>query len=292
MSNGQALRGRLVVSNFPNHGLQLRPINPRLDEVRIHLATMSLRGRVVLDRLHRTIGGIIKFPVPPYGQPEYWESCYRSLGPESVVEWGSVGYADVATYEYQLLDAKGTIQGSKRSSTLEETLCVQPESEGDQPVLLLGCGNSRLGEDLLENQWKGPILQVDISERAIQALSIRCEKWMQNGDMNLIQDDATTLSNIPDGSVHGVLDKGLIDALYCAREFDQCMEILQAVHRVLLPGGVFGFFSFSRPQYLLDSLPPIPTKNWSEQDCRLLPSILLYRFVKTPRPQKIQWKKK
>ena len=175
-------------------------------------------------------------------------------------------------------------------TTLEETLAVTPGSDEDQPILILGCGNSKFGEDLLEIGLATPIVQIDVSQRVVETLSMRCRDALQTGDMLILQDDATVLSAIPDASCQAVVDKGMVDAIFCADAYRQCWEILYAVHRVLRDDGVFVVFSYSNPEFILQKLMiPDPhnlrhaqqwQRMWSRVECRQSDYTYLYRFSK------------
>jgi len=244
------------------------------------------------------------FSVRPITQnPAYWEGVYRTLGPDDVHEWGNLSLKDVLEYEYRLLCAsEGTLLWPPTSTTgatlatmttFGETLGVNtalnhPKDDGDdEPILVLGCGNSKLGEDLLDAGWRGPVVQVDVASRVVESMSHRCSRHAQTGDMQFVQDDATVLSAFDDGTVSAVLDKGLVDALFCADDYDQCDLVLRSVHRVLRPGCVFAFFSFSQPEFWAENVfaPSLhDTKErrvrWVDVQVRDLGAILLYRFQK------------
>ena len=226
---------------------------------------MSLRGRYVIDRIKHTISNRLRLPVPPYGDPGYWDAAYRSFGPQDSFEWGDVSLSDVLQYEYRpihwndgVLPKWSSIQSNSgqdtRKSSLGEALGVYPEtsnvtnmdendsgSDADSdsrvikdPILMLGCGNSKLGEEMItQGNWKGPIVQTDVSSRVIDSMSQRCSTLIENGHMNFVQDDATELSAFRNNMMAACLDKGLLDAVYCADELDQCRAVLKSVHRVL-----------------------------------------------------------
>lgn len=230
---------------------------------------MSLRGRYVIDRIKGAVGNYFKLPCPPYGDPQYWDAAYGSFGPQDSYEWGDVSLDDVYEYDYRQIEwdpiRQTTLSSSKNngsglannvrsSSTLAAALNVSPRAERDQPILMLGCGNSKFGEEMIEKGWRGPILQVDVSGRVVDSMSQRCGDLISNGHMNFIQDDATELSAFRDGMMDACLDKGLLDAIFCADEYSQMGKIVKTVNRVLRPGGSFVFFSFSRPEFLLPKL--------------------------------------
>lgn len=262
---------------------------------------MSLRGRYVIDRLKRSLSPYIGLPVPPYGDPSYWEGCYRSLGPTDVYEWGNVAFKDLAAYDYTLQDydplvhtstaaAQQAVPGPKSSTDFAETLKVFPKAATDEPIVVLGCGNSKFGEDMFEEGWRGPLIQVDVASRAVESLSQRCGDLQVTGDMQFVQDDATVLSAFQDETVAAVFDKGLIDALFCADEYQQVYNVMESVQRVLQPGRIFTVLSFSRPEFIMDRLLlPDATASksrklartmWGDIQVRKLDFIFLYRFQK------------
>ncbi|CAJ1946099.1 unnamed protein product [Cylindrotheca closterium] len=228
-------------------------------------------------------------PVPPYHKPHYWEAAYQSFGPEDSVEWGSISLADLSKYEYQILewDSSRPQTNATISTTLGKTLSVEPNGE-EEPILMLGCGNSKLGEDMIQEGWTGPIIQVDVSSRVIESMSQRCASLITNGHMNFIEDDATELSAFRSGMMNCCLDKGLMDAIYCADELDQCRSILSNVNRVLKHGGIFAFLSYSRPEFLLPAIAPNDGSKpkWESIQVQGLESIILYRFKKVAKSER------
>jgi ubiquinone/menaquinone biosynthesis C-methylase UbiE len=256
---------------------------------------MSLRGRYFIDRVKKVVSGSLRLPVPPYGDPYYWDAAYRSFGPQDSYEWGDVSLEDILSYKYHKLNLRNVeegsseAEGSEMATTFGDTLGVAPidneKATGEQPILMLGCGNSRFGEEMVQEGWRGPIVQTDVSARVIEAMSHRCSALVSNGKMSFVEDDATQLSAFRDDLLHGCLDKGLMDAIFCADEFDQCASVLTSVNRVLRPGGVFVFLSFSRPEFLLSQV--VQTERyrtsrpaWDSVEVHELSSIMLYRFQK------------
>jgi ubiquinone/menaquinone biosynthesis C-methylase UbiE len=242
-----------------------------------------LRGRYIIDRIKRAVGHRIRLPVPPYGDPNYWEGAYQSFGPDDdAYEWGDVSLSDLLEYPYKTVvtwdnpkmnsqrrgltaEAESSSSSSfsdtllKTTTSLAETLGIHPHAATDESILMLGCGNSKLGEEMIEQGWRGPIIQVDVSSRIVETMSLRCATLLQQGDMNFVLDDATELSAFRNDMVHACLDKGLIDALFCAEDFDQCASVLSSVYRVLKPGGCFVCLSFSRPEFVLPKVIPSMT---------------------------------
>lgn len=298
----------------------------------------------MIDRVKAAVAHRFKLPCPPYGMPSYWQGVYQKLGPDDVYEWGSTSLKDVMNYQYDASSYAGEVQkfGFDQieklglpppdaeegdgtfmvKTTFGETIGVPPEGSAERKskVLLLGCGNSKFGEDMLTipggwySQEEGgggqpstTIIQADVSQRVVSTMSHRCAPFVANGSMELVQDDATSLTAFEDGTIDAVVDKGMMDALFCASRPDILMQVMKSVNRVLIPGGIYGFFSFSRPEFLLKQLlEPIDGKDdepedvllglkkrrwkkdtmnankalWRDVQVRALENILFYRFEK------------
>mmetsp|Transcript_5077 Transcript_5077/g.12457 ORF Transcript_5077/g.12457 Transcript_5077/m.12457 type:complete len:266 (+) Transcript_5077:129-926(+) len=264
---------------------------------------MSLRGRYVIDRIKGVVSKHFRLPCPPYGDPTYWDKAYASFGPNDSYEWGDVSLSDVKEYEYHPIEwdtqqSSSNPSSTTRQSTLADSLNVDSydskaiESKRQQSVLMLGCGNSKLGEEMVtEGGFEGPIVQVDVSSNVVEIMRQRCSDLVAKGNMNFVQDDATELSAFRDGMVDACLDKGLLDAIFCAEDFHQLHQIQNTISRVLRPGGWFVFFSFSRPEFLLPKLlmanevssTSVRNRNpmaWKNVEVQQLSKILLYKMQK------------
>jgi SAM-dependent methyltransferase len=158
----------------------------------------------------------------------------------------------------------------------------------EQPVLMLGCGNSRMGEDMIDFGWRGPIIQVDIAAKALELISRRSRH--DSSRLQFVHDDAAHLSSIRKSSIFATVDKGLLDALFCANDHELMADVMKSVSRVLRPGGVFCVFSFSRPEFILPRLIPLKMyqsiglprmqSGWESLQMQELDNILIYRFQK------------
>ena len=200
----------------------------------------------------------------------------------------------------------------------------QQSNKQNEAILLLGCGTSKMGEQILMNSFVGPVLQIDISSKLIKLMSERYQKYLTEASekrMELIVDDAKGLTSLSPESVGGgVLDKGLIDVLHMSSGAiddngnnsllvrggdgveDSIREIVDSIHRVLQPSRPFVFFSRSGPEYILRrtfgsmNWDKERRRNWKEADVMKLDDlgVYLYRFVKADaqRPVTIKPKKK
>ena len=180
-----------------------------------------------------------------------------------------------------------------------EALDIEPlgidslKAREQQSILMLGCGNSKLGEEMIvEGVFNGPIIQVDVSSNVVETMRQRCSDLVSKGSMSFVHDDATELSAFRDGMIDACLDKGLIDAIFCAEDFQQLNKIQHTVSRVLRPGGSFVFFSFSRPEFVLPKL-LVPDESlvqgyldigkrmpWKNIEIQQLPNIMMYKMQK------------
>jgi ubiquinone/menaquinone biosynthesis C-methylase UbiE len=296
---------------------------------------MSLRGRYIIDRIKRAVSSHLKMPVPPYGDALFWEQVYDKidratpLHPETQLpefddtfEWGNVALRDVLQYSYRPVTidqhqqhhsyaATSRVEETVLSTTFGQTIGVEPTSgtttttttteEGEQPILMLGCGNSKMGEDMVEQGWQGPMIQVDISAKALELIERRSRHLNSNNQLKFIQEDATHLSCLRNDTINATIDKGLLDALFCADEYDQMADVVKSVLRVLRPGGIFCIFSFSRPEFILPRLlPPMTFSSygqhpgkpiWQRIQTQELEHLLIYRLQKSKGPAIIEPKR-
>lgn len=291
---------------------------------------MSLRGRKFFDVLqHQWINSSrFSLPCPPYHTPEHWDRIYKGMDSNEVHEWGGFDLQSGLLqfrYENVLHHGDGAkVQPQEESeeglhtSTFAECMDIrqlttpeeaveryeeQQTNNSNESILVLGCGNSKLGEQILMNSFVGPVLQVDISSKAIQLMTDRYQKYLEEAPvkrMEFIVDDAKGLTSLSPESVGGgVLDKGLIDVLHCSAgvismEGDNnfrrgdIRKIVDSVHRALQPSRPFVFFSRSEHEYILKRT--LGSVHWNKeirkkwkgvQVLKLVDfDVMMYRFIK------------
>jgi len=203
---------------------------------------MSLYGRYLIDRMKRLISPRFILPVPPYGSPTYWDKVYSKLGVNDVYEWGDLDFRyDLKVLKYKDVERKEHLNSIRNvfgdylvaddsmkknpvtEQNFDEAIGVHGNS-GKETILLLGCGNSRLGEDILQyyvdkqhsqNLTSVPkIVQCDVSTSLVKMLTDRYQSLILSKQMIVAQDDATKLDLVEDDSIDTILDKGLMDALF------------------------------------------------------------------------------
>jgi SAM-dependent methyltransferase len=117
-------------------------------------------------------------------------------------------------------------------------------------VLMSGCGNSRLTEDMYEDGYTS-IANVDISKVCVDMM---IEKHRDKTGLTWQQMNVCAL-DFPDETFDTVLDKSTIDSILCgegstANAAKYCSE----VSRCLKPGGVFFIVSYGTPENRLSYL--------------------------------------
>jgi SAM-dependent methyltransferase len=151
-----------------------------------------------------------------YGQSSYWEDRYMR-DPEPF-DW------------YQ------------RYEQLRPLLTAAIDRRG--AVLNVGCGNSRLTEDMSADGFER-IANVDISRTVIDAMAAR-HKDRRGVTWQVM--NATQLA-FGDAAFDAVVDKGTLDSLLCGdNSTANCAKYFGEVSRVLRPGGVFFCVSYGNPE--------------------------------------------
>ena len=153
-------------------------------------------------------------------------------------------------------------------------------------VLIVGCGNSSLGHDMLRDEWCGGITNVDYSSVVISQMmekyfsDTKLPDKMENNKseikqcksnvmlkgnkdsfgMKFVCADITQGLECPDSSFDLIIDKGLLDSLLCSSvadcrlAMDECSRLLNEEH------GAMVIFSRKKPD---DRLQFIESPGWT-----------------------------
>lgn len=123
-------------------------------------------------------------------------------------------------------------------------------------VLELGCGNSRMCEDLLLTDGVTQLTCIDLSSVAVRKMQKRLsEKGIK--DIRVLQADMLDMP-FADECFDVVIEKGTMDVLFVdsgdpwrphPETVSKVMEMLKGVHRVLKPQGTFISISFGQPHF-------------------------------------------
>lgn len=102
---------------------------------------------------------------------------------------------------------------------MKETFEQQYGLKKTDSILMLGCGNSKLSEQMYEDGYTN-ILNVDISPTVIEQMRKISEEKGHNMKWEVM--DATNMPDISDGTFDAIIDKGTLDALISGRNMEIC----------------------------------------------------------------------
>jgi SAM-dependent methyltransferase len=121
-------------------------------------------------------------------------------------------------------------------------------------VLVLGCGNSTLGEDMLRDGWDGEIVNVDFSAVVIEQMKKKYNddfygKMNGRKKMEWLCADVTKTLPFPDGYFDLIICKGTFDAVLCSSgSASNAIFMVQESVRLLANGyGVFFLVTYGTP---------------------------------------------
>lgn len=111
-------------------------------------------------------------------------------------------------------------------------------------ILMLGCGNSKLSEQMYDDGY-GHIVNIDISESVIHQMK---EGHDAKGKvMEWLVMDGTDLK-FEDASFDAVIDKGTLDAVICGKVLTLSDKMLAEARRVIKPTGKIIVVTHSPPE--------------------------------------------
>jgi len=163
-----------------------------------------------------------------FGNAKYWEARYKISDPEWESKDWLFEFDDVRLLMEELIPRK------------------------EDPVLMLGCGNSEMSKEMHKAGYSS-IINIDISPAVIEKMAA------VNPEMKWLVGDVLNMNEISSASVFSCVDKSTLDAIRCmpvtspprspmSVSFDTSMlspvgnmqavhRMISEVHRVLLPGG-------------------------------------------------------
>lgn len=131
-------------------------------------------------------------------------------------------------------------------------------------VLILGCGNSTMGADMLRDGWTGGIVGIDFSETVIAQMK---EKYVVSQNhaagadgkkqLDFVCADVTKPLDLwPDASFDLILCKGALDAVLCSPgSRASALAMVSECTRLLAPGhGIFFLVTAGNPDSRLEYL--------------------------------------
>ncbi|EFA76649.1 hypothetical protein PPL_09954 [Heterostelium album PN500] len=125
-------------------------------------------------------------------------------------------------------------------------------------ILMLGCGNSKLGEDMNDDEYK-EIVNIDFSDVLIQDMKNRT---VGREGLEYLTMDGRDMDFESD-SFDSIFDKGTIDAVMCSDDDNSnAKRMITEVSRVLKPGGFFVVMTYGSPENRLPVL-NVANYNWT-----------------------------
>ena len=129
----------------------------------------------------------------------------------------------------------------QRYSGISDKLSAQVKKSDN--ILMLGCGNSRLTEDMYVDGFTS-IENIDISPVAIKQMK---EKHADKKSLNWKVMDAIKL-DFPDETFDCIIDKGTMDSILCGEaSTGNVAKACKECVRVLKPGGAYIVISYGIP---------------------------------------------
>lgn len=217
---------------------------------------MNRYSRTVADAIRLSLGS--RAPQLRYSSVEFWDGAHRrSLESESAHEWASV-HAEELLYHSFCLPSENFLLKSLTGGLREGSL---GDFAGPSPrVLELGCGTSALSETLYDVSFTQDVVAVDFSAEAVEGCRKRgAAQGRERPGLEYCVADARALEAGIGAEAMGtfdiVLDKGLVDAVWCESSATSAIsEVARGAWEALRPGGTFVCVSFSSPDLLLPLL--------------------------------------
>ncbi|KAF9531682.1 S-adenosyl-L-methionine-dependent methyltransferase [Crepidotus variabilis] len=163
-----------------------------------------------------------------YGTKAYWKR-YSEEGLEESFDWFK-SYSELAGLIHELIPDKSS------------------------KILMLGCGNSRLSEDMWEDGYRN-ITNVDYSNVVIEQMKQR--HGVLRPEMDWQEMDVRNLT-FEEGTFDVAIDKGTMDAMMTAKVdvwdppqevVNNCNQEVAETLRVLGPQGIFIYLTFGQPHF-------------------------------------------
>lgn len=158
-----------------------------------------------------------------YGEPSYWDNRYSK---------------DSAPFDWY-----------QKYSALAPLLLLYTKPH--QRILLVGCGNSSLGEEMVKDGYED-VVNIDISAVVIEAMQ---KKFQNQPQLKYVKMDVRDMSGFQSDSFDAVIDKGTLDSLMCGQNSQKnSAKMLEEIGRVLKNGGVYILITYGGPNFRLSLL--------------------------------------
>nr|XP_009393890.1 PREDICTED: methyltransferase-like protein 13 isoform X2 [Musa acuminata subsp. malaccensis] len=167
------------------------------------------------------------------------------------------GYGDALYWDARYLaDGSASFDWYQRYSALRPF--VRKYVPVSARVLMVGCGNAVLSEDMVKDGYID-IMNIDISSIVIDMMRT---KYVHIPQLRYMQMDVRDMSFFDDESFDCVFDKGTLDSLMCGMDAQlSASQMLEEVNRLLRPGGIYMLITYGDPSVRIPHLNQ-PGCNW------------------------------
>lgn len=177
-----------------------------------------------------------------------------TMPPPTVVapDFGSAAFWDETTTQESHYGQEWIAEYTDLAPLLQR--CCDPSTS----ILHAGCGISGLSQSMHDDPRMRCYHQVaiDFSQQCIRRQNILCGE-SRPGLTNLVMD--CTRLGFRNATMDVVLDKSTVDAMLCADDGEEAVSsMIQEVHRVLRPGGLWIVVSLSAPEVIAPILTGAP----------------------------------
>ncbi|KAJ6852337.1 methyltransferase-like protein 13 isoform X1 [Iris pallida] len=112
------------------------------------------------------------------------------------------------------------------------------------PILIIGCGNSLMSEDMVKDGYDD-IINIDISSVVIEIMTRKCAHIPQ---LKYMQMDVRDMTFFHDESFNCIIDKGTLDSLMCCADAPlSAFQMLEEVSRIIKTGGIYMLITYGDP---------------------------------------------
>mmetsp|Transcript_33538 Transcript_33538/g.38118 ORF Transcript_33538/g.38118 Transcript_33538/m.38118 type:complete len:234 (+) Transcript_33538:298-999(+) len=175
--------------------------------------------------------------MPNYGDPSYWDKRYneqRNTTFDWLEDWAAL-----------------------------KPILAQLGVKKDDKILMLGCGNAELSEDMYNDGYSA-IYNIDISSVVIDTMKARCADTSMVWEVMDVRD-----LKYPDNFFDLAIDKSTIDALLCGDDsFVNVAKMTKEVQRTLKVNGNYMVISYGTPENRLYHF-KLPHLSWDVSDFRI-----------------------
>jgi ubiquinone/menaquinone biosynthesis C-methylase UbiE len=139
---------------------------------------------------------------------------------------------------------------------------ISPKIQKENKILNIGCGNSRMSEEMYEDGYED-ITNIDFSNKVISQMEERCKSKYPKMIFKIM--DVCEMKNFENSSFNTVIDKGTLDSILCSdTPIPSSEKMLSEIYRILTPGGNYICISYGdsdhRKKYF-------QKQNWAQFTC-------------------------